>query len=74
MPVTASPVATPGTAVRSAASWKKRCRPSASRTASRSTTTGASTSPDAIFVAVLRSDLAELALELAHAGLARVLA
>ena len=36
VPVTARPVATPGTAVRSAASWKNRCRPSASRTAGSS--------------------------------------
>ena len=56
-PVTESPVATPGTAVRSAASWKKRCLPSASRTASASIVTGASASPEAIRVAVLRSSL-----------------
>ena len=54
VPVTASPVATPGTAVRSAASWKNFWRPSASRTTSTSTTTGGSTWPDAIRVAVLR--------------------
>jgi hypothetical protein len=53
--VYASPVATPGTAVRSAASWKNFCRPSASRTASTSIATGASAEPDAIRVAVLRS-------------------
>ncbi len=41
-PVTDRPVATPGTAVRSADSWKKRWRPSASRTPSASITTGAS--------------------------------
>src|SRR5918911_581431 len=40
VPVTDRPVATPGTAVRSAASWNTFCRPSASRTASRSITTG----------------------------------
>jgi len=38
----ARPVATPGTAVRSAASWKNFCLPSASRTRSASTGTGAS--------------------------------
>ena len=53
--VYASPVATPGTAVRSAASWKNRCRPRASRMASVSMATGASAVPPAIFVAVLRS-------------------
>ena len=41
VPVTDRPVATPGTAVRSAASWKTFWRPSASRTSSRSITTGA---------------------------------
>ena len=39
-PVTASPVATPGVAVRAADSWKNFWRPSASRTASRSILTG----------------------------------
>ena len=56
-PVTARPVATPGTAVRSAASRKNRCRPRASRTTSISTATGASAVSDAIRVAVLRSTL-----------------
>ena len=74
VPVTARPVATPGTAVRSAASWKTFWRPSASRTSSRSIATGASALPDAIFVAVLRRIGAELALEVADARLARVLA
>ena len=55
VPVTARPVATPGTAVRSAASWKNFCRPSASRTAATSTVTGSSAVFDAILVAVLRS-------------------
>ena len=55
VPVTARPVATPGTAVRSAASWKNFWRPSASRTTSTSTSTGASTWSAAIRVAVLRS-------------------
>ena len=54
VPVTARPVATPGTAVRSAASWKTFWRPSASRTISMSIATGASALPDAIRVAVLR--------------------
>ena len=53
-PVTESPVATPGTAVRSAASWKNFWRPSASRTTSTSTATGGSTASDATRVAVLR--------------------
>jgi len=39
-PVTASPVATPGVAVRAADSWKNFWRPSASRTASRPIFTG----------------------------------
>jgi hypothetical protein len=57
VPVTARPVATPGTAVREAASWKTFWRPSASRTSSRSTATGAVALPDAIRVAVLRSSV-----------------
>src|SRR6478735_2586022 len=52
--LTARPVATPGTAVRSAASRKNFWRPSASRTASTSSSTGASASLVTIFVAVLR--------------------
>ncbi len=56
-PVTASPVATPGTAVRAADSWKNRWRPSASRTASMSIAIGASALPETIRVAVLRSSL-----------------
>src|SRR5215207_6998767 len=55
--VTERPVATPGMAVRSAASWKNRCLPSASRTAATSTWIGGVTSPDAIRVAILRSAL-----------------
>ena len=57
VPVTARPVATPGTAVRAAASWKTFWRPSASRTRSRSIATGACALPDAICVAVLRSSV-----------------
>src|SRR5437764_506533 len=57
VPVTARPVDTPGTAVRSAASCQKRCRPSASRTRSASTATGGAASPDAMRVAVLRRSL-----------------
>ena len=57
VPVTLRPVATPGTAVRAAASWKTFWRPSASRTTASSTSTGASTLPLAIFVAVLRSSV-----------------
>ena len=73
-PVTARPVATPGTAVRAAASWKTFWRPSASRT---------SVDVDrhrrhARIRRDLRRGLAqqrpELALELAHARLAGVLA
>ena len=56
-PVTDRPVATPGIAVRSADSWKKRCRPRASRSSSRSMATGASALPAAIFVAVFRSSV-----------------
>ena len=73
VPVTASPVATPGTAVRSAASWNTFWRPSASRTTSMSTTTGGSTSAGRDLRRRLAEDLAELTLELADAGLARVL-
>ncbi len=54
VPVTARPVATPGTLVRSAASKKKRGRPSHLVTSAASTTTGASTEPAASFVASLR--------------------
>ena len=58
VPVTARPVATPGTAVRAAASWKTFWRPSASRTASRSTVDRRlARCPDAIRVAVLRSSV-----------------
>src|SRR3954465_13268091 len=85
--VYARPVATPGTAVRSAASCQKRWRPRASRTASSSRATGADTSPAASRVAVFRSrapaggrargglprQRPELALEVADARLARVL-
>ena len=56
-PVTLRPVDTPGTAVRSADSWKKRWRPSASRRSSAPISTGASTAPEASFVAVLRSSV-----------------
>ena len=73
VPVTARPVETPGIAVRSTDSWKKRWRPRASCTASASMTIGASASPEAIRVAARAQQLAELALELAHAGLAGVL-
>jgi hypothetical protein len=55
MPVTARPVATPGTAVRSAASKKNFWRPRYSRTSS--TTIGVCAEPAAIFVATLRSAL-----------------
>ena len=57
MPVTLSPVATPGTAVRTADSWKNRWRPSASRIAVTSAATGAVASPAAMRVAVLRSSV-----------------
>src|SRR3954467_3624333 len=85
-PVTARPVATPGTAVRIAASWKKRWRPRPSRTTSRATGTGAATHAVGVHRARpppgARGDLrrhlaqhgAQLALELAHARLAGVLA
>ena len=56
-PVTERPVATPGTAVRSAASWKKRWRPSASRTASLVDRHRRLASSEAIRVAVFRSSL-----------------
>ena len=72
-PVTARPVATPGTAVRIAASWKNFWRPRASRTWSSSIATGASVLPEAICVAVLRRQGPELALEVADARLAGVL-
>src|SRR5436309_1465858 len=56
-PVTARPVATPGTAVLIADSWKWRWRPRASRTASRSTTTGAVAVPvGADLVALVEHD------------------
>ena len=55
--MTLSPVATPGTAVRAAASWKTFWRPSASRTVSVSIAIGALAVPDASRVAVLRSSV-----------------
>ena len=56
VPVTARPVATPGTAVRIAASWKNFWRPRASRTRSSVDRHGRLHAvPDAICVAVLRS-------------------
>ncbi len=74
VPVTARPVATPGTAVRTADSWKNFWRPSASRTASRSMLTGAvARAPRRSSVAVLRRQRAELALQVADARLAGVL-
>ena len=57
MPVTASPVATPGVAVRSAASKKNFCRPRYSRTSAPSIVTGAVVSADASLVATFRSAL-----------------
>ena len=72
-PVTERPVATPGTAVRSAASWKNRWRPSASRTASTSIWTGGVGRPRGDAGRGLPQDLAELALEVADPGLAGVL-
>ena len=58
-PVTARPVATPGTEVRSADSKKYRGRPSHSRTSPSSTTTGpvASLSRAATVPATLRNSL-----------------
>ena len=55
--VTARPVATPGTAVRTADSWKNFGRPSASRTTASSIATGATAVPAAMRVAVLRSSV-----------------
>ena len=57
VPVTASPVATPGIAVRSTDSWKNFWRPRASTTSSVSMAIGASASPEAIRVASRRSSL-----------------
>ena len=71
--LTASPVATPGTAVRSAASRQNFCRPRASRTPSRSTSTGGVDLVRDDPRRGLPQDRAELALELADAGLAGVL-
>ena len=73
-PVTARPVATPGTAVRDGRLLEELL--AAERVADdlrRRSLTGGSTLPDAIRVAVLRSTRPELTLELADAGLARVL-
>ena len=72
-PVTARPVATPGTAVRTAASWKNFWRPSASRTVSVVTSTGASTFARRDPRRGLAQHGPELALEVAHARLAGVL-
>ena len=73
-PVTASPVATPGTAVRSAASKKNFWRPRYSRTSSASIVIGASTSPRRDLRGDLAQRLAQLPLEVPHAGLTRVVA
>ena len=73
MPVTARPVATPGTAVRSAASWKNFWRPSASRTTSHVDLDRRLDLSRRDARRGLAQHRAELALELADAGLARVL-
>ncbi len=54
-PVTASPVATPGTLVRAATYWWNFGRPSASVTPAVSITTGVGCPPAAMRVAALRS-------------------
>ena len=56
-PVTANPVDTPGTLVRSAASKKNRARPNHVTTSSASMRTGASELPEAMAVATLRMTL-----------------
>ena len=71
-PVTESPVATPGTAVRSAASWKKRWR-RARRGRRRRRSRSASRLARRDLRRRLSQQLAELALEPAHARLAGVL-
>src|ERR1700739_3768990 len=80
-PVTARPVATPGTAVRMADSWKNFCRPSASRTGSTEIVLGRGVDGDRHRSVPLPSrDLgcglaqhgAELTLEVSHPGLAGV--
>ena len=71
--LTARPVATPGTAVRSAASRKNFCRPSASRTSATSTVDGRRRRSPTRSGRRLAEDRPELALELADARLARVL-
>ena len=72
-PVTARPVATPGIAVRSAASWKKRCRPRASRTAVDVDRHRRLDLAGGELRRRLAQHGAELALEPAHARLAGVL-
>ena len=72
-PVTDRPVATPGTAVRSAASWKKRWRPRASRTSATPIATGRLDLAGGQLGRRLPEQRAELALEVADARLARVL-
>ena len=57
VPVTASPVATPGVLVRSATSDWKRWRPRYVRTSSVPTCTGGVSSPASIFAVTLRSSL-----------------
>ena len=69
--VQARPVATPGSAVRSATSDMNFCGPRYSGTSS-ALTTNFSFEPSATLTATPRHDRADLALEVAHAGLARV--
>ena len=71
-PVTARPVATPGTAVRTAASWKNFGRPSASRTAARSMVTGAARRARRDPGRRLPKQRAQLPLQLPDARFARV--
>ena len=71
-PVTARPVATPGTEVRIAASWKTFGRPSASRTAASSTAIGACRLARRDVRRGLPQQRAELALQLPDAGFAGV--
>ena len=73
-PVTASPVATPGTAVRTAASWKTFGRPSASRTAASSIDDRPRLVAGGDPRRRLAEQRAELALQLADAGFTRVVA
>ena len=72
--VQARPVATPGTLVRMATSFSNRRGAEDRRQVAAASMRTRSTLPSAIRIATCAADRADLALEIAHAGLARVVA